>query len=376
MQLQIRELAFLLLPVVNLFCWSNNWVLVADRKLKALIAWFLIIIVFTELFKHLYYDEGVGKAIKTIRIGLPLFSSLLLVYTGIRADIKKVWRTLLWAISISAVFTLITPFVYLPIYPSIEGENILEAVQGRLMNSNGSFGFIGIYLLYKDKDRWYNKGRLPMLTSLFSIVVMILSFNRTYLALLALAFIYLSFTEFSFRKAFKIISIPIVALGIFWAAYNYSEVIQRQVDKRIFDIVIGKTELSESFYENNREVIFDGVADRIKEGYWAFGLSYDKPIFTWYRDSRMYSDSGYFDMTTTDTSFFNILLRYGLIPFIFFLSIMYRIFKTATLGIYHFSFLIFLVASLNLDALVRHNSIMFLLIIVFIVKGHVQNLKK
>ena len=375
-QLQIRELAFLLLPVVNLFCWSNNRVWVADRKLKALIAWFLIIVVFTELFKHLNYYEGLVNVLKTFRIGLPLFSSLLLVYTGIRADIEKVWRSLLWAISVSAVLTLITPFVYLPIYPSIEGENILEATQGRLMNSNSSFGIIGIYLLYKDKDRWYNKGRLPMLTSLLSIAVLILSFNRTYLALLALTFIYLSFTEFSFRKAFKIIYIPVVALGIFWAAYNYSEVIQRQVDKRIFDIVTGKTELSESVYENNREVIFDGVIDRIKDGYWLFGLSHDKPIFTWYRDSSMYSDSGYFDMTTTDTSFFNILLRYGLIPFIFFLSIMYRIFKTATLGIYHFSFLIFLVASLNLDALVRHNSIFLLITLLFITYSIESNNKK
>lgn len=366
MQLQIRELAFLLLPVVNLFCWSNNGVWIADRKLKNLIAWFLIIIVFTELFKHLYYDEGLGNAVKTIRIGLPLFSTLLLVYTGIRPDIEKVWRTLLWAISISAVLTLITPFVYLPIYPSIEGENISEAVQGRLMNSNSSFGIIGIYLLYKDKDRWYNKGWLPKLTSLLSIAVLILSFNRTYLALLVLAFIYLSFTEFSLRKTFKIISIPIVALGIFWAAYNYSEVIQRQVDNRIFDIILGTTQLSESVYENNREVIFNGVGDRIKEGYWMFGLSHDSPIFTWYRDSSMYSDFGYFVMTTTDTSVINILLRFGIFPLIIFLIILYRMFKKRSSGIYYYTLIIFLLASLNVDSILRHNSILFLSIIFFL----------
>lgn len=359
-QFQIRELAFLLLPVVNLFCWSNNRVWVADRKLKTLIACFLIIIISTEVFKHLYYVEGLGNAFKTIRKGFPLFTILLLVYTGIRSDIEKVWQTLLWAISTSAVLTLISPFINLPIYPYLEGENILESSQGRLMNSNSSFGIIGIYILYKEKYRWYIKGWLPKLASLLSITTLILSYNRTYLVLLALGFMYLSFTEFSFRKAFTIISIPVVAFGIFWAAYNYSEAIHKQVDSRIFGVIAGTTLLSESVYENNRDAIFKGVSDRIKEGYWLFGLSYNRPIFTWYRKSL------YQDMTNTDTSFITILLRYGLLPLVIYCSILYNIYKKDFSGIFSFSLLVFIIASLNIDSLLMHNSVYFLFILLFV----------
>ena len=359
-QLQVREFAFFLLPIVNLLCRSKNKVWIADRKLKSLIAWFLIIIIFTELFKHLYFDEGLGNVFKTIRIGLPLFSSLLLVYTGIRADIKKVWRTLLWAISVSSVLTLITPFVFLPIYPSIEGENILEAAKGRLMNSNASFGIIGVYLLYKDKNHWYNNGMLPKLTALLSIAVLILTFNRTYLALLVLAFLYLSFTEFSLRKAFKIISIPIVAIIIFLTVYNFSEVIQRQVDKRIFDIVLGTTLLKESVYENNREGIYDGIINRINEGYWAFGLPYTTEIFVLYK-----TDGTIYKASKTDVSIINVLLRYGLVPLIFFLLILLRTYRL-DFEIVKFAILLYSLGSLNIDSLLAHNSIMFLLILLFI----------
>ena len=360
--LPVREFAFLLLPVVNLFCWSNRGISIAGSKLKTLIAWFLIIILFNELFKHLYYDEGIGNAIKTIRMGLPLFSSLLLVYTGIRADIEKVWHTLLYAISVSAVLTLITPFVFLPIYPTVEGQNILEALYGRLVNSNNPFGFIGIYLLFKDKGRWYNQGWLPIITALLSIASLMLSFNRTYLALMVLAYVYLFFTEFSFRNIFKIVSLPIIAIGMFLAAYNYSEAIKNQVNLRIFDIVMGPTLLSESVYENNREVIFDGVSNRIFQGYWLFGLSYDTPVFSSYNGSN----NEYSGVPSTDTSVVNILLRYGIIPLLFFLVIFYHLFSRSKPGVFIFSFSIYSLASLNTDAFFKDNSILFLLAIYLI----------
>ncbi len=357
--LSVREFAFLLLPVVNLFCWSNRGVCIADRKSKILIALFLIVILVTELFKHLYYDEGIVNAIKTTRMGLPLFSSLLLVYSGIRADIEKVWQILLYAISVSAVLTLITPFVFLPIYPSFEGQNILEALYGRLMNSNNTFGFIGIYLLFRDKGRWYNKGWLPIITALLSIASLIMSFNRTYLALMVLAYIHLVFTEFSVRKIIKILSLPIIVIGMFSAAYNNSEAIKNQVDQRIFDIVLGSTLLSESVYENNRDVIFDGVSNRIFQGYWLFGLSYDTPFHIVYNASK----NEYFGLPSIDTSVLNILLRYGIVPLILFIMIFYRLCSRSKPGVFIFSLSIYTLASLNTDAFFKDNSIFFLLAI-------------
>lgn len=356
-QLEVREFAFLLLPMINLFCWSNSRVRLSDRRLRMLIGWFLFITFTTELFKHLYFEGAIGDAFKTIRIGLPLFSSLMLILSGIRADIEKVWRTLLWAILVSAILTLGSSIISLPIYSSLEGENILEASHGRLVNSNASFGIIGIYLLYADKYRWFNRGWLPKSTSMLGIVILILSFNRTYLALLVIALFYLSFTQFSIRKASRIVAIPILAIGLFWLSYSNSEQIQKQVDKRIFDIVIGSSDLVESVYENNREIIFQGVAERIEESYWVFGLVFDKPIFYWSRKT------GPDAMTTTDTSIVNILLRYGVLPLTLFCLIVIRFFRISQDGLLPFSLLFFVIASFNLDTLMRHNSIFFIAIV-------------
>lgn len=357
--LPVREFAFILLPLVNLFCRSSRSINIANRKLKALIACFLIIIFFTEFLKHFFYYEGIENAIKTIRMGLPLFSSLILVYTGIRADIEKVWKTLLCAVSISSILSLLTLFVFLPIYPPLDGQNILEVLQGRLVNSNCTFGFIALYFILKDKGTWYNKGWLPVLTAFLSISSLIMSFNRTYLALLILAFLYLSLTNFSVRKILRLVFYPVIAITIFMSAYNYSDVIKNQVDTRILDVVFGATLLSESVYENNRDVIFDGVSNRINQGYWLFGLSYNTPIY-----SAVNASNGEVTLKpSTDTSVVNILLRYGFLPFLFFISIFYYLISKINSGIFIFSFVIYFFASFNTDAFVKDNSVFFLLII-------------
>lgn len=359
-EIQIREIAFLLLPVINLFCYSKNKVKVADKKIQYLILFFIGTIIVTELLKHMYYGGGIGSTLKTIRIGLPLFSCFLILFFGIRANIEKVWRTLLWAVSASAVLTLITPFVHLPIYPTIEGGDFIQATAGRFINANASFGIIGIYLLYRDQERWYNTGWLPRVTAILGVIILIVTFNRTYLALLALAFVYLSFSEFSFKSAIKYVSIPLFALGAFYTAYNYSDVVQRQVDNRILSIVLGETELVESVYVDNRDQIYFGVRDRIKEGYWLFGLPDNKPIFYWYRYLGVQA------MSTTDTSFVNIFLRYGAIPLILFLFIFLKLYQKSPPGIVPYTFIVFSFASLNVDSLLRHNSILFLTILLFV----------
>ena len=358
-EFQVREIAFLLLPFLNLLCRSTNRVKVAGKKLQYLILLFISIVVVTEVLKHLYYGGGLGATFKTIRIGLPLFSCLVILFFGLRANVEKVWRTLLWAISASAVLTIITPFVYLPIYPVIEGENIIEATAGRFINSNASFGIIGVYLLYKDQDRWYNKGLLVKITAILSIIILILSFNRTYLALLALAFVYLSFSEFSFRRAIKYVSIPFLALGVFWSFYNYSNVVQRQVDKRIISVLAGQTELVESVYVDSRDIIYMGIAEKIKKGNWLIGLPYSEKIFYKYRPGGIYGAS------KTDISFVNVLLRYGIIPLIILGLIFLRFNKGGSFGM--FAFIFYLIASLNIDSLLAHNSVLFLTLILFVV---------
>lgn len=360
-ELQVREVAFLLLPIINLFCSSIKKVKIADKKLQFLILFLIGLVVITETLKHLYYGGGFGAASKTIRIGLPLFSCLLILFVGIRANIEKIWFTLLWAISASAVLTIITPFVDLPIYPTIEGENFLEANSGRFTNSNASFGIIGLYLLYSDQDKWYNQGMLPKITAILSIVILILTFNRTYFALLSIGFVYLTFSSFSTKRALKFISIPVISVLSFFIAYNYTDAIQRQVDNRILNILYGESEFIQNVYVGNRDQILEGVFQRIGEGYWLIGLTFEKPIF--YR----YGYREIIPLSTTDTTFINILLRYGIIPLTISIFICIRLFKRSKHPFYTFTALIYIIASLNIDSLLRHNSILFLTLILAIV---------
>lgn len=359
-EFQIREIAFILLPIINLLCHSYNRVKISDRKLQYYIVTFILVIIVTEVLKHLYYSEGLGSAFKSIRIGLPLFSCLILLYHGIRANIERTWSVLLWAISTSAVLTLVSPILYLPIYPTLEGDDFIQATSGRFMNANASFGIVGIYLLYRDYDRWYNSGLLPKITAILSIVVLTMTFNRTYLAILCLALIYLTFSSFSIKHTLKYVSIPLIAIGAFYFTYTHSDIVQHQVDNRIMSIVYGHTDFVASVYEDNRDAIYEGIIDNVQQGYWSFGLPYSQKIFYLNRFDGVYGAS------KTDISFINILLRYGVIPLILLFMIYGTMYMRGS-PLFRYTLTIYIIVSLNIDSLLAHNSVLFLTIVLFVV---------
>ncbi len=159
--LKVNELAFLLLPIVNLLCFSQNGKYRFDRKVFRYIILYLFLVFFIEfLFKPIVYNQSLGDSFKAFRIGLPLYSTLLLLVCGIRADIRIVWRGLLCAIGCSVILSVVSLFISIPIYYNVEGDDILAVAKGRVMNSNASFGIIGLYLLFTDRKYWYNSGKL------------------------------------------------------------------------------------------------------------------------------------------------------------------------------------------------------------------------
>lgn len=357
---RINEIAFILLPLINCLCSSKNSVKINDKKIKILILLFIIIVLFTEFSKIIIFNESLFNTIKAIRIAIPLFSSLLLVYMGIRADIRKVWRTLLWAISISVFISLLSLVINLPIYGDVEinGSNILS-VEGRLYNSNVSFAVIGLFLIFKEKNKWYNYGRLPYFVSISSIIAIILIFSRTYLAIIFFGYIYLAMKTFTWKTASKFIMIPILIFSSFLIAYTNSPAVQRQVDRRILSIILDETTISELTIVNNREIIYESVLDKIKKKYWIIGLPLSKPILIWYNKDG----HDRLGMYVTDTSIITVLLRYGIIPLLILALIYIRLFKYYKIPIFKFTFLMFLLVSWNVDSLFRANSVFFLFMI-------------
>ena len=359
--LGLNELAFITLPILNLLCTSKEKIKFNNFKLRRNILLFVVIILFNEIvIKNLMYGQSLGEAFKAIRIGIPLISSLILVFQGINANVKIVWKVLLWAILTSIFLSFISIFINLPIYYNLEsGENLLDENRGRIFNSNASFGLISLYLIFKNKNKWYNKGLLIKIVSILSIVSLILTFNRTYLAILAIEYIYLSFSTLNFRNAFKFTILPLVFIGLsFWSYSNFDR-IQRQVDKRIINVLFGKSSLYESTIKDNRDHIYNSMYERIIENHWLIGLPYKKEIF---KKEASYNP---IEMTKTDVSLYNVLIRYGIIPTVILVIIFRRILKYK-FTMFKFIFILLLIASLNIDSLVSHNSIFFLILILFI----------
>lgn len=370
-QLKINEFALIVLPIINIFCFSRNQVIIKNTRLKRNIILLIIVVVFTEVvIKKLMYGQSFGDAFKTIRIGLPLFSSLVLIFQGIRADIKIVWKTLLVAISASVIISVLSLVVSLPIYYDMDsGADILEESRGRLGNSNFHFGLIGMYMLIQDNNHWYSKGKLVKITAILSVFALILGFNRTLLALLFLESVYLLRVRFDLKKIRKITSYGILVLVIFFGAYFNSETMRYQMDKRIFSIIEGEQSIAENTIEGNREVIYTAVQEKLASGYYVLGLPYKIPIFTWaarwsFEDDRV--------MRVTDTSALTILLRYGIIPLILIFIILRQLFLFSNNLFFKTILILFLLASLNIDVLLRQNAILFITFIFIITKAQIH----
>ncbi|MEP0133083.1 hypothetical protein [Eudoraea sp.] len=319
-----------------------------------------IVLVFTEVVvKNVIYGQSIGEAFKAVRIGLTLFSSLILITQGIRADIRIVWKTLLMAISVSAILS----FVSLAIDP-----NILVEQGGRAGTANAYFGVIGLYLLIEDKNKWYNQGKLVKITAVLSLIGLLLGFNRTYLALLFYEGVYLTFRRFSIKKFFKILFFVGIFLGMLFYVYKTNDIIGRQVDKRILSIVLGEADLKENTVENNRDLIYDNIEARINENHWVLGLPYKKPVF-----SRYNLENEYIAYTKTDTSFINILLRYGFLVLLLFFNVLYLMYRKKYF--IPIIFWVFFFASFNTDSLLAQNSVFFLFIFSFVLLSS-YNFKK
>ncbi|WP_299714631.1 hypothetical protein [uncultured Tenacibaculum sp.] len=329
-------------------------------------------VLFTEvIIKGLIYNQSFSESFKAIRIGIPLFSSLILLFQGVKVNIRIVWRILLIVVILSTVLSLLGIIFRLPIYQNLEsGENILVKSYGRILNSNAAFGVIGMYLLVSKDKNWYNEGKLVKFASVTSVIALLLTFNRTYMAILVLEVIYFTREKFTVGKAIKALFLTSVLVVSVFFAYLSNDVIKKSVDKRITSIITGDKTLKSSTIDENREIIFNGVSNQLNAGHFWIGMPMNEPIFIW---PKKWSTDEDREMRVTDTSFITFLLRYGVIPLLITIVVFKQLFKKSDHIFYKSIFVFYLVASLNIDSLLRHNTVFFL-IIVFIISNFKENL--
>ncbi len=366
--LEYRELALIFLPIINSFIQSENRVFynpIGFKRVKKTIYAFIVVVLITEfLLKFFLFNQSVGDGIKCIRLGLPLFSGLLLLTQGLRVNVMLVWRTLLLAVLVSVLLSFVNLFVSLPFSTSLSDNDVERGFTGRIGNLNFSFGIIGLYLLMEKKNEFYLKGGLVARASSISVVALVGAFNRTYLAVLLLEFALLLFRRFTVKKILKMTFLFGLLFSGMAYFYESNSRLQNQIDKRIFSILSGDVSIEESAIENNRDHIVEGVRERISEGYWIIGLPYRTPIYV--KQARFDLEEMY--MSKIDTSLVNLLLRYGIFPFVLLGYVFIRLIKY-NIHMFNFIFFLFLIASLNIDALFSHNSVFFVLFL-FMISTH------
>lgn len=358
--IKLNELSLVLLPIINEFCHSKQAFKIRDKQLRLRAILLVLIIVFTDLVvKNLVYNQPIGDGVKSIRLALPMLVGVWILFRGLNVNIKTLYNVLIYTLFISFVLSLIAFFYPHPIfYYGIDASSgdMEDFQRGRLSNSNFGFGLIGAYFLFRDKGKWYNNRNIHTATYILSVLIIVMSFNRTYLALLLLEFFLLTVGKISVSKIFRVTLLGITVVLAVFALYNTNSLVKRQLDKRILDIVFEDRSLKENVIENNRDVIYDGIRKRLKEGYWIIGLDFKTEIFNHSRHGVLTG------ATKTDISFINILLRFGIFALLMYVGLLYLIIRKGYMN--RIILVAIVLASLNIDSLMNHNIAFFVFLMI------------
>ncbi|WP_426790104.1 hypothetical protein [Sphingobacterium sp. WOUb80] len=369
--LKFNELALLGLPVVNELCKSKYSFRLRSKKLRLLSLSLLMLILFNELvLKSIVYSQSISDGVKSLRYALPLLVSLFLLFRGINTNIKQLYYVFIITILTSYLLSLISLVYPLPIYYNLDNsEDVLSAFSGRLINGNASFGLIGVYLLLKKCNSFFYDKKIYKAVYILSIIILVMTFNRTFLAAIFVEVIILTFKSFNVKKAISAIFVGVVGIIVAFLLYNSNETIRKQIDRRILPILTQEQSISENAVQDSRQVIYDGVFRRLSESYWIAGLDFKTKIF------EIQRIDGIYEASKTDISFINILLRFGIVPLILYLILLKRLYKLKLF--FPLVLVVIMLTSLNIDLLMNQNTIFFIVLYVsFINLNNITNIRR
>jgi hypothetical protein len=362
--LKPAELMYLVLPIINALrprtqpLQSEN-----IRTIQLLAVVSLGMIFFTEfVLKSIVFGQSIADGMRSIQIGLPLLSSMVLVSQGARNGNALIWKAMVVAVGLSAVISVSSMFVDIPIYSFDQTEkSILEVTDGRLVNSNSSFGLIALFAIAQLKNGELPRFRGAYIYFLMSIIALFLTFSRTYIALVPLSIMLVYGKKlFRVRELAKATILLMILATITVSLYRSNERIQAQINQRFLESV---STIVTGSIEGTRDVIWSGALNRIKEGYWVLGLPFQKEIFT--HNDTYRGPGGKFPQT--DTSVINLLLRYGIVSTIAVIAFLLMLSRDSG-RIIRLLLLIFTLASINIDSLVSHNAIFFLVMTELVIR--------
>ncbi|MBD5781457.1 hypothetical protein IEN85_18295 [Pelagicoccus sp. NFK12] len=352
---ELREFGYLLLPTINLLSRRSFQSPQTGTCIRPIALAIISAIIGTELLKIIVYHSSLIDCVRSLRTPLPLLSCLLLFSTGLRISPQKTWKALSASVGISFLLSLIqfatgakTPDILLP-------SDTTDIDYGRIVNANASFSIIALTaLLYSAKKQY--------LLTLLSLATVALTFSRTYLATISLALIYAGMRTPTPNRLFKIALVVTTPTLVSIIAVTSSETIANQVERRIVSIIIQEQTIQGSAIDGNRDIIYNGILDKLKEGKWFIGLPFEEHIF------EREEFNAVTKLRITDTSAANIVLLHGILPLTLYALLLGLLFSSSKSAEFRVALTLLTIASLNIDSLYRHNSVFFISAYYFYVK--------
>jgi hypothetical protein len=384
----VREIGLILMPIVYAFYPSKN-IYLFDKRCRITVVFLLIAIFCSELFKILAYNSSISGAMRSLRVSLALTTSLFLIIQGVKLDPKLLTRTVLYSLLVSFLLTIVLDVLGFGPQNIAAGDRELaiSASAGRYVNQNASIGLIGVLFLINRKafsEVFGENKKVAYITLVLSVIMLIISFNRTLLLGLAIILAVNTVTNFTLKKVFKVFCYLAILFLSCMALYNNNPAVKAQVDRRILvafegnDKNVNADAIKKDVYEGNRDFLYRQFFEKLIE-YPYFGVPSEVGLAK--IEDREES------VNTTDISLMTVTLKYGWLSGFLFLVLVFKIsrsLKRAYINnnkIYNFLYLPFVVGfvcSFNLDLFVRHNFILvfILLLMCFIYENRVVYLIK
>jgi hypothetical protein len=374
----LSEVCFIFLPIVYWFYPRTGIHPLGEASQKWALAALVSIFCF-GILRFLFYNESLIGLLKDYRSVLPLISGLVIFVGGVRIQLLSTLKILLLALLLSYSTALILGWLDFGEYFRQFDDSLVEAEsisRGRLISDNAPISLLGLILVTLIGRYRLSRDFRILVFSTFLIggIALVLTFNRTLMVLLPMVLIVSVFGRNFTPQILRISGFLFLFFMVSYSVYLSNEEVRAQVEKRILVVSEGLDALLGVSYYENRELLYAQYVDII-DAYWISGSPSYVPISV---SQDPNSASGYKFLRITDISFVTLAVLFGVIPslvyFLFWVRVWFVSFRMLRVGIdpgfYNhlfcsllvFAIPFYLLASLNVDLLVRHKSVFVLIL--------------
>jgi hypothetical protein len=382
----LSELGLILLPLVYRLYPKRKarW---HSRSLQTTIIIFWLACFIGVFIQFIFEKANPVTLIKTNRIMLPLFACTALLFLGARLSSRRILYHFLGAISCSFFLGLLASAVGFQ-FSGFGGASLEEGAfdvgqHGRLYNVNSSFSYFAIAitatLVSAKKSLIVADSQYPRFVFwaiAMSLIGGVLTFNRTFLGIGALFLLVSSMMILKPKVVAVALGLILIGGATGYLAYTNNGEIKKQVDRRIIR-PFTEDRLSEQLFHEGRRVGYRIYQEQLLKT--SRGVTGVAPGIVGYP-----TRDGYYNVNSADISFVTVWWRFGAFALMMWFVLFFVLAKQlvahrrqskSTFFKSHASSLLIgmtllALASLNIDVLARHYTIVHLGVLVIALRDN------